>query len=357
MAAKPDTPRAEEVLRHWKRLGPLVLIPHQGLINRTWFVGGEPDGDPASERTPRAVLQWVNGIFSPKIHHDIDSLTRRLLEHRVVTPRLLTTPDGDLWIEEPEPILGCWRLATFVDGVTHDEVRDLAMAAEAGKTVGRFHRAVDGWRPELVAPQRHIHDTPKRMAELAAALASADDHPLAAEARRVGAEILARWRSWDGGAELPERVCHGDLKISNVLFDRETGEGLCLIDLDTVGQMTLASEMGDAWRSWCNPAGEDDPENATFDVDIFTASAAAWREHGPAVSRAELEALVPGIERIALELAARFCADAVRNSYFSEDRERFPAPGRHNLVRAESQLRVAAAVRECRPRCERVLLS
>jgi len=33
---------------------------------------------------------------------------------------------------------------------------------------------------------------------------------------------------------LPERVTHNDTKFNNVLLDDATGEGICVIDLDTV---------------------------------------------------------------------------------------------------------------------------
>ena len=50
---------------------------------------------------------------------------------------------------------------------------------------------------------------------------------------------------------------HGDPKISNLMFARDSDRGLCLIDLDTLGPMPIALELGDALRSWCNPAAED----------------------------------------------------------------------------------------------------
>ena len=34
--------------------------------------------------------------------------------------------------------------------------------------------------------------------------------------------------------KLPLRVTHNDTKLNNILFDKTTGEGLCVIDLDTV---------------------------------------------------------------------------------------------------------------------------
>ena len=117
--------------------------------------------------------------------------------------------------------------------------------------------------------------------------------------------------------------------------------------------------MGDAWRSWCNPAGEDEPQNVSFDLDAFTSSAEGWLEGwssaGAKLNAEELQSLVPGIERICLELAARFCADSVNNSYFKEDQARFPQPGKHNLIRALSQLTLAQEARRQAARCHQIL--
>ncbi len=136
------------------------------------------------------------------------------------------------------------------------------------------------------APQRHIHDTPARMAELRAALEGCDGHFFEGPARELGAEILAGFASWDGELDQPERICHGDLKISNLRFDEDGVEGVCLLDFDTLAPMALQVEMGDAWRSWCNPAGESDPEAVRFDLGIFEASARAWLAAFPAITAA-----------------------------------------------------------------------
>jgi len=313
-----------------------------GLINRTWTVG-EP---------PSAVLQWVNPIFDPSIHLDLESVTRHLAGAGLTTPRLVPTPEGRLWIANAE---GCWRLTTYVAGRTFHRLAGAAQAAAAGALVGRFHAALAGWRGELHAPPRRIHDTPARMVVLGDALAACDGHPLAAAARAVGAEVLAAWEGWEGELDLPAHLCHGDLKISNVRFDAAGRRALCLIDLDTLEPMPYASELGDAWRSWCNPAGEDHPEESRLDLELFAAAARAWLAAAPPLSERELASLVPGLERIVLELAARFTADAVRNSYFHEDRRRFPQPGAHNLLRARGQLQLARSARTQRAACAAII--
>src|SRR5262249_23698117 len=141
---------------------------------------------------------------------------------------------------------------------------------------------------------------------------------------------------------LPTRITHGDLKISNVLFHE--GKARALLDLDTLGRQTLAYELGDALRSWCNPLGED-VENTRFNRDIFTATIRGYAsEARDLVSQAEIDSIVPGYQTICVELAARFCVDAFEDRYFGWDPKRFPSRREHNRVRATGQLALAQQV-------------
>jgi hypothetical protein len=331
----------DEALAAWGDPGPVLDCADAGLINRTWLVG-EPT---------RAVLQWLNPIFSPLVNGEIGALTRRLAERGLLTPRLIPTALGWEWLTDD---VGSWRLLSFVPGRTLHRATGLAQLESAGRLVGRFHAALADWAHVRSAPRRDIHDTPRRMADLEAAFGGAEAHPLYAEARVLAEQVLGDWARWDGQLDGPERICHGDLKLSNLRFDEAGHEAICLLDLDTVGPMALSCELGDAWRSWCNPAGEDDPEAVTFSVEVFAASARGFLSAAPPMSAGEKASLIPGIERICLELAGRFCADAVRNTYFREDRGRFPAPGAHNLRRAQSQLALARRARAARSACEDV---
>src|SRR5436190_1195470 len=189
----------------------------------------------------------------------------------------------------------------------------------------------------LQAPRLGVHDTAKHMRFLGETIASQTGHALHAAAAEVAARIAAGWSAWRGTLDLPERIAHGDPKVSNLRFTGDEVTGI--LDLDTIGWLPYAAEMGDAWRSWCNPAAsEDDLDGTRFDVPTFAASLEGWLSTGPALETAERSAIVPGIERICLELSARFCADALANTYFREDRERWPQVGTHCLARARAQL-------------------
>ena len=156
---------------------------------------------------------------------------------------------------------------------------------------------------------------------------------------------------------LPARLVHGDPKINNILFDLVSDKALCLIDLDTLGRMPLPLELGDAFRSWCNPRGEDD-QGSAFSLELFrgaiegyAAGAAGW------IAPAEYKAIVPATLTIYVELAARFCADALNESYFGWDAGRYPSRSAHNQLRASSQLAAARSLLDVRGAAEEVVRS
>lgn len=329
-------------LSEWSLSYPIVESPDQGLINGTWLLG-----DP-----PQYVMQWVNPIFSPLIHDDLSIVLSHLQKQGCITPNLIPTASGSSYWKEEH---GCWRIWSFIEGSTIHAISSLHIAKEAGTLVGKFHKALQNLTHDFIAPQRDIHNTPQRMLDLEHALAKAPGHHLEKEAVTLGEAILKAWNDWDGTMDQPKRICHGDLKISNLRFDASGQHGVCLIDLDTIGPNPLSVELGDAWRSWCNKSGEDKPESAHFEIDIFDASARAWVQEAPDLLDIEKNSLVGGIERICLELSARFCADAINNSYFKENREKYPELGRHNLIRAQSQFNLARSARAQRSTCEHII--
>jgi hypothetical protein len=121
--------------------------------------------------------------------------------------------------------------------------------------------------------------------------------------------------------------------------------------------MPLPLELGDAFRSWCNPRGEDDQSSA-FSLELFrgaiegyAAGAAGW------ITPAEYSAIVPATLTIYVELAARFCADALNESYFGWDAGRYPSRSVHNQLRAASQLAAARSLLDVRGAAEEVVRS
>jgi Ser/Thr protein kinase RdoA (MazF antagonist) len=302
-----------------------------GLINRSYLLS-RADG-------ARAVLQAVSPIFSPEIHGNIVAVTERLAAAGLVTPRLLPARDGRPYLIAPGGTV--WRLQTHVEGVAFEVVGGAGQARAAGALVGRFHAAVDGLDHAFTGLRAGVHDTPRHLARLDEAVATHPGHRLIAEVRPLAQAIRAAAGLLPPLPALPPRVCHGDLKFNNILFagtqPPDDARAVALIDLDTVGPLPLAFELGDAWRSWCNRAGEDDA-NARLDLEIMGASLDGYRAGlGRALGADERRALVLGVEWVSLELAARFAADALAESYFGWNASRFPGRGEHNLVRARGQ--------------------
>lgn len=308
----------------------------RGLINDTFAVTGD-DG--------AYVLQRVHPVFDPRIHHNIRAVTEHLAARGLVTPRLVVSVEGRPWVEREGAV---WRLMTRVPGVSLDVVRDPAQAHAAARLLARFHSALDDLDHRFEGLREGVHDTPAHLRRLEEAVAEHRDHRLWSEVEPLAAAILGQAERLPSLTGLPPRVVHGDPKLNNVLFEAAEGPGArrarCWIDLDTVAPMPLAVELGDAWRSWCNPRGEDEAR-ARFDLEIYRASLRGYQQ-GCALSLSpeEREALLHGVEWITLELAARFAADALHERYFGWDRERFPAAGEHNLRRAQGQWSLHQAV-------------
>jgi Ser/Thr protein kinase RdoA (MazF antagonist) len=303
-----------------------------GLINRTFLI--EAPGR-------RLVLQRVNPIFAPAVHLDIEAITAHLEAQGLLTPRLLPTTTGELCFRDAEG--ATWRILSYLPGRTIHAVSAPAVAAAAAGLVARFHRAVSGLEHRFHFSRPGAHDTPAHLARLAQALEEKRGHPRYDEVARVAERILAAARGLPPLPDRPLRIIHGDLKISNLRFSEDLTEARALLDLDTLARLTIPIELGDAFRSWCNPAGEDEP-GAGFDAEIFGAAVRGYAGAAPGLlAREEIEALVSGAQTIALELAARFCADALYESYFGWNPQKFPSRSEHNRVRALSQLGVASS--------------
>ncbi|MBN2576153.1 MAG: aminoglycoside phosphotransferase family protein [Deltaproteobacteria bacterium] len=323
----------EEVLPHFTLTAGAALEPlGKGLINQTFLVTGAGE---------RFVLQRLAPFFSPAINDNIAAVTTALARAGLATPRLLPTRDGRTSLDLGGDG-GVWRLQTYVPGVCFDKVQSPAQAAAAGALVGRFHRALDGLDHPFVGLREGVHDTARHLARLREAVLQHPRHRLLGQVGPLAEIILARAASLAPLPPLAHRICHGDLKLNNILFagpsppDSETA--VCLIDLDTVGPMSLAHELGDAWRSWCNLSGEDSRQ-VRVDLDVLRASFHGYAGAvGRAVTEPERRALLASVEWISLELAGRFATDALNESYFGWDAQRYPGRGEHNLVRSRGQL-------------------
>jgi len=303
-----------------------------GLINVTYRV---------TDGARSVALQRLHPIFDARVNHDTDAITRMLADKGMITPRVVRTTTDELSFHAPD---GVWRALTWLDGRVFQRMESPQRAQAAGRLCGRFHATLDGFRHEFEFQRPDAHDFERHLCDLRRALETHVDHPAHAQVTKLATQIFEHASELPAPAELPQRIIHGDLKLTNLLFDDE-GEGLAVIDLDTLAYGRMDVELGDALRSWCNVAGEDELESE-LSAELLDAALRGFADSGgELLTDAEWRALVPGLERIALELSSRFASDALLEQRFGWDSARFDSRSAHNLLRASGQLSLAHSVR------------
>lgn len=239
----------------------------------------------------------------------------------------------------------CWRAWLFIEGATaYEMARSPEHVYRAGRAFGRFQRMLADFPADAlheVLPD--FHHTPKRFAAFADTVAR---DPVG-RAAGVRAEIrFLEQRAAETAVlvdllragRLPLRVTHNDAKFSNVLMDDATGEGLCVIDLDTVMPGTALYDFGDAVRAGAALAAEDEPDAARAGLSLETFEALARGYLDAArdfLTPTEIEYLAFAARLITLEQAIRFLNDYLNgDTYYQVHR-----PGQ-NLDRARTQIRM-----------------
>lgn len=304
---------------------------------------------------PAAVMDNVARVIA-HLRAGLERAGRGDLDRR--TLRLVPARAGTAWVRDRAG--AAWRLYHFIEGTDAQEpVRSAAAAGAAGAAYGEFHRLL----ADLPAPRLHetiprFHDTPRRVAAFEAAVAADAARRAGAAAAeiaavRAGADVAPVLTDAHAAGRVPERVVHNDAKLANLLFDRTTGEALCVVDLDTVMPGLLLFDFGDMARSIATRAAEDEPNPARVHLDetLFAALAAGYvGAVGDILTAAERELLVPAAEVIVFEQAMRFLTDHLAGDvYYRTERPN------HNLDRARTQLKLFQDLRAAESRLARTL--
>ncbi len=240
-----------------------------------------------------------------------------------------------------------WRVYDFVHGATLFETPpDLRVLYSAAKSFGEFQKllaGLPGGRLHETIP--NFHHTGKRFE----AFQEAVQADRANRAIQVKADIdFILEREADAAmvvdllasGRLPERVTHNDTKINNVLIDGESGEGLCVIDLDTVMPGSSLYDFGDMVRTGAASALEDEHNTALAGINM---------EHYIQLARGYADAvrdmLVPlewdllafACKLITFEQAIRFLGDYLNQDVYYKIKR-----PNHNLDRARTQIKMVA---------------
>ena len=244
-----------------------------------------------------------------------------------------------------------WRTYLFIENAKgYDRIENPGQAESAARAFGAFQQLlVDLPGGPLHETIPHFHDTASRFETLVRAI-EADTHNRAQEAREVIEFALARQQdagvlvSLQQSGKIPTVVTHNDTKLNNVLIDEASGEGICVIDLDTVMPGLALYDFGDMVRTATNSAPEDerDLSRVTMRMEVFEALVRGYLSSAKAfLSPLERELLPFAGKILSFECGIRFLTDYLQGDTYFKTRR----PGQ-NLDRCRCQLRLAASIEE-----------
>jgi aminoglycoside phosphotransferase (APT) family kinase protein len=302
-------------------------------------------------KDPPALMENIGRVTShlaAKLSTEPDALRRALT--------LISSREGRVWHQDEDG--NYWRVYRFIENArSYDTVQFPDQAYQAARAFGRFQQVLSS----LPAPRLHdtipdFHNTPKRFKALEEAIA-VDAVNRSAEARPEIDFALARQEITGVllGANLPERVTHNDTKINNVLLDDSTGEGMCVIDLDTVMPGLALYDFGDMVRTATSPANEDerDLSKVAMQFPMFEALVRGYLSTaGDMLTKAERQYLAFSGKLITYEIGIRFLADYLAGDcYFKVHR---PC---HNLDRARAQFALLRSIEQQEDRMQSLVES
>ncbi|GAB4111873.1 MAG: phosphotransferase [Acidobacteriota bacterium] len=348
----------ETVVKAFAILGDFVdAVPYgTGHINDTYAVTMDQGG-----RRVRYLFQRINHrVFRdpPSLMENICRVTghiRAKLEAAGtpdVSRRTLTvipTRQGASFWRDAEG--GYWRAYIFIEQArTWDTLQHAGQAYQAARAFGRFQKML----ADLPPPPLHetipdFHHGPKRYQAFERALA--EDVRNRAIQARAEIEFLQR-HAWIfdvlprevAAGRIPVRTTHNDTKINNVMMDDQTGEGICVIDLDTLMPGLALYDFGDMVRTSTTRAAEDerDLSRVTLELDMYEQLVRGYlSEAAEFLTPAERDHLVTAGEMITLIIGCRFLTDFLAgDTYFKIRRED------HNLDRCRTQFRLVQCMLE-----------
>ena len=333
----------------------LNAVPYgTGHINDTFLVTcNEADCE------IRYVFQRINhSIFKdpPRVMENIVRATTHI-QHKLqssdvsdTSRRVLTvvpTINGMSYHQDPEA--NYWRCLLFIEGtLAFDMLETPEQAHKAARAFGQFQcYLADLPEPTLTETIPDFHNTPKRLQTFLQVL-DKDPCDRACDAADEIGFVLKHASMCDvlidlfNNGLIPERVTHNDTKINNVLFDKKTQEGICVIDLDTVMPGLSLYDFGDMVRTATCQAAEDerDLSKIWMDIQFFGQIAQGYTsETAGFLTDAEKQHLAFAGKLITFEQMIRFLTDYLNGDvYYKIHRSG------HNLDRTRTQMKLVQSI-------------
>ena len=327
----------------------------QGHINDTYCVICQPqEGD-----CIRYILQGLSTAAFPDheaLMANFIGITGYLREKVISaggdpdreTLSLVKTKDGkDYYTDHSGKV---WRLMPFVEGTDCIQKATPELFEASARAFGKFQWLLQGYPAQTLHETiPHFHDTEDRLRKLKAAIAAA---PLTKTAECQAEIDFVLQRESDCSVALqamrrgilPLRVTHNDTKLNNILIDRQTGEGICVIDLDTTMPGLSINDFGDSIRFGANHSAEDEKDlsKVHFDIALYEVYTRGFLEGAQgSLTDAELEYLPWGARLMTLECGIRFLTDYLEGNHYFHIR--YPE---QNLDRCRTQFKLVRDMEE-----------
>lgn len=320
-----------------------------GHINDTYCVLCQPqEGD-----CVRFILQGLSSAAFPHPEELMENFVRitDYLRERIKenggdpareTLSLLPTRDGKPYFTDAAGKV--WRVMPFIEGTDCFQRATPELFAASARAFGHFQYLLRDFPAEtLHEPIAHFHDIEDRFRKFLAAR-EADRMQRAASVAEEIQFVLDREADCSVALQalregkLPLRVTHNDTKLNNILIDRKTGEGVCVIDLDTTMPGLSINDFGDSIRFGANHSAEDEKDlsKVNFDIklyEIYAKNFIAGAQGG--LTEAELAYLPWGARLMTLECGIRFLTD-----YLDGDRYFHISYPEQNLDRCRTQFKL-----------------
>lgn len=341
----------QEVVRQFRFEGDFSsAMPYgEGHINDTYLAEFNSNGS-----TRRYILQRINqNVFvNPEgVMCNIEAVTKYLgqkIESLGGDPlretlTLVPTVDGSCYVVSEEG--DYWRGYLFIDNAsTYEMVESLDHVYNAAKAFGKFQNLLSDYpSDQLIETIPDFHNTRVRLDAFIEAVDN-DDMNRAASAKPEIEFVMQRMEETSvlvdllERGELPERITHNDTKFNNVMIDDETGEGVCIIDLDTVMPGLSLYDFGDSIRSLSNTAAEDERDLSLveFDLEVFDYYTHGYLDTvGDVLTPMEFRQLPFSAILMTLECGMRFLTDHLQgDKYYKIQR------ANQNLDRCRTQFKL-----------------
>ena len=323
----------------------------QGHINDTFCVLCQPqEGD-----CIRFILQGLSKAAFPRqdeLMENFVGITSHLRKKIIAnggdplreTLSLVKTKDGKDYYTDATG--KAWRLTPFIENTDCYQSATAELFEASARAFGRFQWLLNDYPAETLHEAIvNFHNTEDRFAKFEAALAA----DKLGRAKEVEAEVkfvmdrkadcsVALQALRDG--KLPLRVTHNDTKLNNILIDRDTKEGICVIDLDTTMPGLSINDFGDSIRFGANHSKEDEKDlsKVNFDIELYEVYTRGFLEGARGgLTAAELEYLPWGAKLMTLECGIRFLTDYLDGDHYF--RIHYPE---QNLDRTRTQFKLVA---------------